>query len=104
MIGCSKMDLPQNTEFFTGEKMTKSKCQWQTTVLCICLVLCFFGCASSDKKQSKNNSAADKFQLAMEFNNRGANYVNKDMLDEAILQFKRAIMVMPNFAEAHNNL
>ena len=104
MIGCSKMDLPQNIEFFTGEKMTKSKCQWQKTLMCICLVLCFFGCASSNKKQSKDNSEADKYQLAMGFNNLGANYVNKDMPDEAIVQFKRALTIKPDLTEARNNL
>ena len=67
-----------------------------------CLML--FGCASSNKQQSKNSSEADKYQLAMEFNNHGANYVNKDMLDEAIVQFKRALTIKPDLAEARNNL
>ena len=73
-------------------------------LMCICLVLCFFGCASSNKKQSKNSSEADKYQLAMGLNNLGANYVNKDMLDEAIVQFKRALTIKPDLAEARNNL
>ena len=84
--------------------MIKSKCQMKKMLMCICLVLCFFGCASSNKKQSKNSSEADKYQLAMGFNNLGANYVNKDMLDEAIVQFKRALTIKPDFAEARNNL
>src|SRR3989337_4330088 len=84
--------------------MIKSKYPLQKTLMCICLVVCFFGCASSNKQQSKNNSESDKYQLAMEFNNHGANYVNKDMLDEAIVQFKRALTIKPDLAEVRNNL
>src|SRR3972149_7791697 len=84
--------------------MIKFRYPLQKTLMCICLVLCIFGCASSNKKQSKNSSEADKYQLAMGVNNLGANYVNKDMLEEAIVQFKRALTIKPDLAEARNNL
>ena len=72
------------------------------TLIGICLILSFLGCASPNKKN--HTSKADQYQLAMQFNNLGAKYVNKDMLDEAIMQFKRALVINPDFAEAHNNL
>lgn len=71
------------------------------TLTGICLILSMLGCASSNKRY---NSEADQYQLAMQFNNLGAKYVNKDMTDEAIMQFKRALLIKPDFAEAHNNL
>jgi len=38
------------------------------------------------------------------YNKRGADYYHKDMYDEAMVEFQKAIMIKPDYAEAHNNI
>ena len=83
--------------------MIKSKYQVNRLLLCIGLFLIILGCTSSNKKAEKSRNA-NQYQVATEFNNLGAKYVNKGMINDAIVQFKRAILINPDFAEAHNNL
>ena len=38
------------------------------------------------------------------YNKRGADYYHKGMYNEAMAEFQKAIMIKPDYAEAHNNL